>query len=216
MKLSMGYWLIVASMVLGACAHHPNMADPKKGDTYNSNRSAKVADPFKNCTTGMFIVSADHKIEMAGCPEEWVMYLPMNKGNADPPNADYMVGKDVRKIPNPSKGQLLHGPDAYGHYYLPYDKREPRPYITLLNGEPIYHIMEKGTSWEKRPLHPAYAVNNWVSEHRKLTPFLTPAILGPPLVEMAYAKGDYLEGKPFHIGNYAFQARRLIISPLRK
>lgn len=161
------------------------------------------------CFTGMFIVSDDGRIEAQGCPEYIEIYSPMMLGNMDHEDSDVMVGYSRFPVEHPQPSLLLSGPDLKGRYYFPHQEQEEIPYFKVEDGELVFYMEVEGRLLDM-PLYPAYEVNSVVRHDRKLTPFISPDVFGPPLVEMTVAQGQLVKGRPFSLLNIGEQAEMLI------
>lgn len=193
-RSALSLFLFLVALFVSACA----------SNSHNVRSQAGEAD--QSCFTGMIIVAPDGRIELVGCPAEMEVFVPGFPGNTDDLETfSGMVGRSLYPMDHPTKSLLFQGPDAEGRYWFPTERKissdyqGPRPYLTLVDGVPHIHVANDGGQMEEVALPVAYKVSNAVAVDRKLTPFLDPSILGPPMVEMAHAEGQLIEGRPFHL-----------------
>lgn len=166
----------------------------------------------KPCITGLIILADDGRMELEGCPKEWEVFSPFKKGNTDTEDSDVSVGRSIYKIPNPSKSELFNGPDMQGIYYFPGEDANER-YIEVDQEDQLWYHAKVDGEWTQKELFSALKVNRWVSEKRKLTPFLTPGIMGPPVVPREQACGQILCGDAWHMLHPLKQTRLLLHLP---
>lgn len=155
-------------------------------------KSSEPPKPLECKYSGVLILDkGEKKIEMQGCPSEWEVFHPMRLGNADPPDSTELVGRSVIPTTGKTKSVLLK-PDKEGRF-----RSTDMP-------EGVWFMVLDHQIWGHAPegeekLSEVYAVNNYVSNDRKLTPFLSPDMLGPPTVKVEHLQGELVEGVPFHV-----------------
>ncbi len=217
-------WLFLALFVASCATTSPQKATPDvaapkvvKSDFKKEVQPPAEPEPFPHCYTGVFIVGEGDKagqVEMQGCPAELVVYSPMLPGNADPAGSGYLVGKSIIKNPDGATPSALLKVDISGQYHLPNDhlKKGVSAFLVFEENDPIIHFVSRGKK-STIPLHPVYMLSSYVTQDRKLTPFITQGIL--PLDQRVESmQGDLVgRGKAFHMSDRKKQLMTQIFIP---